>query len=162
MLSYRMSSFFLPWYVVTLGVGGVALAQSPPSQPVIYPANGQNDEQLAVDRAECYPWATTQTGYDPLQALQQQPALLALQAQQAAAAPPPRSGQVVGGAVGGAAGGALIGAAAGNAGKGQRSVLPSELLPVLLGGSVRPRHEHKRSRTLYSSKISSWQRLASN
>ena len=108
----------LAWQVAALGVGSLALAQSPPTQPVIYPANGQSDEQLAVDRAECYAWATTQTGYDPLQALQQQQALMALQAQRAAAAPPPPSGQVVRGAAGGAAGGALIGAVAGNAGRG--------------------------------------------
>lgn len=109
---------WLAWHVAALGVGNIVWAQSPPTQPVIYPANGQSNEQLATDRDECYTWATNQTGFDPLQALQQQQALLALQAQQAAASPPPTGGQVVRGAAGGAAGGALIGAAAGNAGRG--------------------------------------------
>jgi hypothetical protein len=118
MITYRIGIVCFALQVAALGLGGVAFAQTPPPQPVIYPANGQSAEQQAVDRDECYAWASRQTGYDPVQALQQQQALLALQARQAASAAPPPSGQVVGGAAGGAAGGALIGAVAGNAGRG--------------------------------------------
>jgi YMGG-like Gly-zipper len=102
-------------------VGGVASAQTPtaaPAAPVIYPAKGQSDAQQQQDKSECYAWATKQTGYDPVQVLQQQQAQQTAQTQQAQAAPPPPQGQVAGGAARGAAGGALIGAAAGDAGKG--------------------------------------------
>jgi Glycine zipper len=107
--------------LVTL-VGPAALAQTPtaaPAAPVIYPAKGQSDAQQQQDKSECYAWATKQTGYDPVQVLQQQQAQQTAQTQQAqAAAAPPPQGQVAGGAARGAAGGALIGAAAGDAGKG--------------------------------------------
>ncbi len=114
--------------LVTLALGGlvtllsaVASAQTPtaaPAAPVIYPAKGQSDAQQQQDKSECYAWATKQTGYDPVQVLQQQQAQQTAQTQQAQAAPPPPQGQVAGGAARGAAGGALIGAAAGDAGKG--------------------------------------------
>ena len=106
--------------LVTL-VGAVASAQTPtaaPAAPVIYPAKGQSDAQQQQDKTECYSWATKQTGYDPVQVLQQQQAQQTAQTQQAQAAAPPPQGQVAGGAARGAAGGALIGAAAGDAGKG--------------------------------------------
>jgi hypothetical protein len=107
--------------LVTL-VSAVASAQTPtaaPAAPVIYPAKGQSDAQQQQDKTECYSWATKQTGYDPVQVLQQQQAQQTAQTQQAqAAAAPPPQGQVAGGAARGAAGGALIGAAAGDAGKG--------------------------------------------
>jgi Glycine zipper len=106
--------------LITL-VGAVASAQTPtaaPTAPVIYPAKGQSDAQQQQDKSECYAWATKQTGYDPVQVLQQQQAQQTAQTQQAQATPPPPQGQVAGGAARGAAGGALIGAAAGDAGKG--------------------------------------------
>jgi len=109
--------------MILLSGTGVAPAQTPSTAatatPVLYPAKGQSDAQMQQDKTECYSWATQQTGYDPVQVLQQQQAQQAQNAQQtqAAAAPPP-GGQAVRGAAGGAAGGALIGAAAGDAGKG--------------------------------------------
>ena len=84
------------------------------------PGQGSDRTQQQQDKTECYSWATKQTGYDPVQVLQQQQAQQTAQTQQAqaAAAAPPPQGQVAGGAARGAAGGALIGAAAGDAGKG--------------------------------------------
>jgi hypothetical protein len=34
---------------------------------IVYPKNGQNDEQTARDKYECYQWAASQSGYDPAQ-----------------------------------------------------------------------------------------------
>ena len=34
---------------------------------VIYPAKGQNNEQMEKDKYECYQWAKQQTGFDPMQ-----------------------------------------------------------------------------------------------
>lgn len=71
----------------------------------VYPAKGQNQQQIDKDKSECFLWAKQQTGFDP-----------------AAAAPPQQAQTGSGGAVKGAARGALLGVAvgaiAGDAGKG--------------------------------------------
>ena len=77
--------------------------------PIIYPNKGQSAEQQEKDKYECYNWAKSQTGFDPMQV-------------PTATAPPPGQEAPKGGAVKGAASGALagvaIGAIAGDAGKG--------------------------------------------
>jgi len=76
---------------------------------VIYPAKGQNQEQMDKDKYECYSWAKQQSGFDPMQ-------------QPKATEPPPQQEAQKGGAGRGAARGALVGvtagAIAGDAGKG--------------------------------------------
>lgn len=76
---------------------------------VIYPAQGQSQEQNEKDKYECYIWAKQQSGFDPMQ-------------QPSATEPPPQQQAQKGGVVRGGARGALIGAAAGgiagDAGKG--------------------------------------------
>ena len=107
---------------VSFSLLGVGSAQTPPPStpsvsslsPMIYPAQGQTQDQLDKDKAECDTWARKQSGYDPMAA--------ALQAQQPPTSsqpvpPEPRGGVVRGGARGAAAG-AAIGAIAGDAGKG--------------------------------------------
>jgi hypothetical protein len=74
---------------------------------VIYPADGQSQEQLDKDKYECYTWAKQQTGFDPM-------------VQSSASTTTQQSSQ--GGLVRGGARGALVGVAAGaiagDAGKG--------------------------------------------
>ncbi|MGZ8159721.1 MAG: glycine zipper family protein [Methylobacter sp.] len=74
---------------------------------MVYPMQGQSNEQLSKDRYECHVWAVQQSGFDPstAQAGQTSP-----QTQQ--------KGQVLRGGARGAAAGAAIGAIAGDAGKG--------------------------------------------
>jgi len=36
-----------------------------PSELISYPKNGQNADQQATDKYECYKWAVSQLGYDP-------------------------------------------------------------------------------------------------
>ena len=76
---------------------------------VIYPAQGQTQEQLEKDKYECYTWAKQQSGFDPMQ-------------QPTATTPPPQQQAQKGGVVRGGARGALVGvtagAIAGDAGKG--------------------------------------------
>lgn len=36
-----------------------------PGNSIVYPSEGQSDEQRARDRYECYQWAVDETGYDP-------------------------------------------------------------------------------------------------
>jgi hypothetical protein len=82
----------------------------------VFPAKGQSDSKQRGDEADCFAWAKTQTGFDPLA-----PAASANAAAPTASAQPaqnPAGNAPVRGAVGGAATGAAIGAIAGNAGKG--------------------------------------------
>jgi hypothetical protein len=76
---------------------------------VIYPAKGQNPQQMEKDKGECYVWAKGQTGFDPMQP-------------PPTSAPPPAQPPPQGGVVKGAARGAVVGAAVGSfsgeAGKG--------------------------------------------
>lgn len=108
--------------LAALTLGAAAHAQS---QMYIYPTKGQTPDQQAKDKTECGGWATQQTGFDPVQALQQQQAQNAQAQQQSAQAQQQAAQQAsskdkapVVGTLGGAALGAGIGAIAGNAGKG--------------------------------------------
>ena len=89
---------------VLMGIN-MAFAQ----EPIIYPAKGQDQQQMEKDKFECYNWGKQQTGFDPMQIPK-------------ASAPPPAKqppkGGVVKGAVGGAAVGAAVGSFSGEAGKG--------------------------------------------
>jgi len=90
---------------LTLLVPLVAQAQD----PIVYPSQGQSNEQVEKDKYECYNWAKQQTGFDPMQV------------PTATSAPPPKQSEgpgVVGGAGRGALGGLAVGAIAGNAKKG--------------------------------------------
>jgi len=78
------------FFIAALLFAGFANA----AELIIYPAQGQSKEQQKSDEGECYIWAKSETGIDPLA--------------QGAVAPPPAQ-QSSGGAIGGAAGGAIVG-----------------------------------------------------
>ena len=79
---------------------GPILAQD----PIVYPAQGQSQEQMEQDEFQCMRWARDQTGFDPMQT-------------PTATSPPPSReaprGGAGRGAIAGAAGGAIIGGIAG-------------------------------------------------
>lgn len=91
------------WIFAVSLAAGPAIAQ----ELMIFPNNGQSQEQQNTDRGACHVWAVNQTGFDPTTA---------------STAPPPSSeasrGGVLRGGARGAAGGAVVGAIAGNAGRG--------------------------------------------
>ena len=94
-------------FLVTL-FSGPLLAQD----PIVYPAKGQNNQQMEKDKYDCYQWAKKQSGFDPM-------------ATPKATAPPPQpkaegstAGSAVKGGLIGAGAGAAIGAIAGDAGAG--------------------------------------------
>lgn len=91
---------------LVLFCSGVVSAQN---ELIIYPKNGQSQEQQEQDKFQCYTWAKGQSGFDPM-------------APPTASTPPPQAKAKKGGVVRGAAGGALLGVAvgaiSGNAGKG--------------------------------------------
>ncbi|HOO47061.1 MAG TPA: YMGG-like glycine zipper-containing protein [Deltaproteobacteria bacterium] len=67
---------------------------------IVFPAEGQTDEQMEKDKYECYSWAKKQTGFDPMEI-------------PTATAPPPEEKAGKGGALKGAAAGAAVGAVGG-------------------------------------------------
>jgi len=74
----------------------------------VFPSKGQSQSQQKKDEFECYNWAVSQSGIDPLNLPKVE-------------APPPQTGPTGGAVVGaakGAAAGAAIGAIAGDAGEG--------------------------------------------
>ena len=78
---------------------------------IVFPAQGQSEEQMANDKNSCYEWSVKETGVNPAQP------------QPAAQAPPPQSQGPSGERIKGAARGAAIGAVVGeiaddDAGKG--------------------------------------------
>ncbi|MBW2173334.1 MAG: hypothetical protein JRF64_01565 [Deltaproteobacteria bacterium] len=73
-------------------VAGPALAQ----ELIIFPSQGQSDEQMEKDKYDCYQWAKKETGFDPMEVPK-------------ATEPPPKQEAKRGGLVRGAVGGAAIG-----------------------------------------------------
>jgi outer membrane lipoprotein SlyB len=79
--------------------------------PIVYPSQGQSNEQVEKDKYECYNWAKRETGFDPMQV------------PTATSAPPPKQSEghgAVGGAARGALGGLAVGAITGNKKKGAK------------------------------------------
>ena len=99
------------------------------AEPIIYPAQGQSQEQQVKDQGECAQWATQQTGVDPRQ--------IADTATSQSGSP--QQHQAVRGAAGGALAGVAIGAIAGDAGKG--AAIGATAGGV--GGAVRQRRQHE-------------------
>jgi predicted lipid-binding transport protein (Tim44 family) len=107
----------------------------------IYPDKGQSQRQQDKDKYECYSWAKSESGFDPMAPPTTR------------SAPPTRQagGSVAGGAVGGAAAGAALGAVggaiAGNAGKGAAiGAGTGGLLGGLVRASQRSRDEENRKK----------------
>jgi outer membrane lipoprotein SlyB len=79
--------------------------------PIVYPSQGQSNDQIEQDKYQCYNWAKQQTGFDPMQV------------PTATSAPPPKQSEghgAVGGAARGALGGLAVGAIAGDKKKGAK------------------------------------------
>jgi hypothetical protein len=107
--------------LVTLVSLGALLAQQQtlpsstnPTQRVIYPSEGQDEQQQMTDQLECYRWASQQTNWDPYQAYDE----LVAKGYAAKQSAQEAQGGLVRGAAGGALVGLAIGAIAGDAGKG--------------------------------------------
>jgi hypothetical protein len=48
--------------------GGAPAGQAASQDLMVYPKNGQSEEQTKKDKYECHKWASGQTGFDPTQA----------------------------------------------------------------------------------------------
>ena len=95
---------------------------------IVYPAQGQSNDQMEKDKFECYTWAKGQTGFDPMQ-------------MPTASSPPPSQekksvgGSAVRGGVLGGAGGAVIGGIAGGSKGARRGAAIGGLSGGVLGGT---------------------------
>jgi uncharacterized protein YcfJ len=89
--------------------GFVSIGSSFAQNLIIYPKEGQSQEQMEKDKYACYTWAKDQTGFDPMASAQA--------VSQPSQQPPPQGGAVKG-AARGALVGVAVGAIAGDAGKG--------------------------------------------
>jgi predicted lipid-binding transport protein (Tim44 family) len=82
---------------------------------IIYPAQGQSEDQMEKDKFECYTWAKKETGFDPMQ-------------MPTATTPPPKKeapkgGAAKGGIIGGATGAIAGGIIGGKKGAGRGALL---------------------------------------
>ncbi|MGD9332194.1 MAG: YMGG-like glycine zipper-containing protein [Desulfobacterales bacterium] len=122
--------------LIMLTVWGAVLMAGPASaqELIVFPAQGQSDDQMEQDKFACYSWAKKETGFDPM-------------APPSASAPPPQKEAEEGGVVRGAARGALVGVAAGaiagDAGKGAAiGAAGGGLLGGMRRSDQRRREEH--------------------
>ena len=123
-------------FIIMLGTCLLLAKSALASEFMIYPNKGQSNEQMEKDKFECYSWAKSQTGFDPM-------------APPTASEPPPpqeaQQGGVGRGAVRGALVGTAAGAIAGDTGKGAAIGAASG---ALIGGMRRNdqvrREEHNR------------------
>jgi hypothetical protein len=97
-------------------------------EPIIYPAQGQSQDQLEKDKFECYTWARGQTGFDPMQ-------------MPTASSPAPSQekksvgGSALKGGAVGAVGGAVIGGIAGGRSSARKGLAIGGLTGGALGGT---------------------------
>ena len=105
--------------------------------PIIYPAQGQSQEQMEKDEFQCIRWARDQTGFDPMRT-------------PTATSPPPQReaprGGAGRGAVAGAAGGAIIGGIAGGRSGAGRGALIGGGGGALIGGMRRENQRQQEDR----------------
>lgn len=119
--------------IMILGVAGPVLAQD----PIIFPAKGQNQEQMERDKFSCYQWAKQDTGFDPMKAPPPY-------------APPPQSRENYD-ALKGAALGAGAGALFKRKGSRSKGAMTGALIGGVLGGIMQSekRRRHRRNYQQY-------------
>ena len=118
-MNYKTMSLVLIALLMVMAASGWS------QELMIYPAQGQSNEQMEKDKFECYNWAKGQTGFDPMQ-------------MPTASSPPPSQekksvgGSTLKGGVVGGAGGAIIGGIAG----GSKGAKKGAAIGGLSGGAI--------------------------
>lgn len=92
----NMKRMIVVTIALLLLLSGSALAQ----EMVIYPSQGQSNEQMEQDKFQCYTWSKNQSGFDPM-------------ALPTTSEPPPTKEAPKGGVASGAVRGTLLGGAVG-------------------------------------------------
>ena len=117
-----------PIIVVLLTLLAFAAGSVLAQELIIYPAQGQSQDQLEKDKFECYTWARGQTGFDPMQM------------PTASSPAPSQEKKSVGGSalrsgVAGGVGGAVIGGIAGGRSSARRGAAIGGLTGCAIGGT---------------------------
>ena len=116
--------------------------------PIVYPAQGQSEDQIEKDKYQCYSWAKNQTGFDPMKT------------PTTASGPPGKEKEVWGAGKTGVAGGAT-GAVVGGLTKGRKGAVRGGLIGAGTGaliGGVRSSNQRKREQQ----KRKDWERKETN
>ena len=116
--------------------------------PIVYPANGQSQDQMEKDKYQCYSWAKNQTGFDPMKT------------PTTTSGPPAKEKEVWGAGKTGVAGGAT-GAVVGGLAKGRKGAVRGGLIGAGAGaliGGVRSSNQRKQEQQ----KRKDWERRESN
>ena len=92
----KITRYILILFLITIVAATAGYAQ----EPIIFPAQGQSDEQMEQDKYACYTWAKKESNFDPM-------------AVPTASAPPPKEKETKASTGRGAVGGALLGAGLG-------------------------------------------------
>jgi hypothetical protein len=117
----------MKWILIILLIPALFAGNAIAQEFIVFPAQGQSEEQMEKDKFECYSWAKGQTGFDPMQ----MPTV--------SEPPPPKSDRSVagtaakGGATGAALGGVIGGIADGSSGA-RRGLAIGALSGGALGG----------------------------
>jgi hypothetical protein len=116
--------------------------------PIVYPANGQSEDQMEKDKYQCYSWARNQTGFDPMKT------------PTTTSGPPAKEKEVWGAGKSGVAGGAT-GAVVGGLAQGRKGAVRGGLIGAgagaLIGGA---RSSNQRQRE--AQKRQDWERKETN
>ena len=140
----KQSAFITFLLLFSVWLTGPAYAQD----PIVYPAEGQSEDQMEKDKFQCYTWARDQTGFDPMKTPTTQ------------TGPPAKEKEVWGAGktgIAGGAGGAIIGGAA----AGKKGALRGGLIGAAGGaliGGVRSSNQRKRE----EQKRKDWERREAN
>jgi outer membrane lipoprotein SlyB len=116
----KNTGYILIFFLVTMLAATAAYAQ----EPIVFPAQGQSDEQMDQDKYACYNWAKKESTFDPM-------------AVPTASAPPPKQKETKASTGRGAVGGALLGAGLGKitGGGAKKGAVVGGLGGAVVGGS---------------------------
>lgn len=116
----KVTSYIFVFFLITIVAATAVHAQ----EIIVFPAQGQSDEQMEQDKFACYTWAKKESDFDPM-------------ALPTASAPPPKKKETKAGAGRGAVGGALLGAGLGKitGGSAKKGAVVGGVGGAVVGGS---------------------------
>jgi hypothetical protein len=109
--------------VILLMIGFLVTGDALAQDPIVFPAEGQSEEQMEKDKFSCYQWARNQTGFDPMEVPK-------------ATSPPPQQTAGSGTALKGAAVGAGAGALIKRSGSRSKGAATGAVVGGVIGGAA--------------------------
>ena len=115
---------FIDYALIIILISIVGATAGYAQEVIIFPAQGQSDEQMEQDKFACYTWAKKESNFDPM-------------ALPTVSAPPPKQKETKASAGRGALGGALLGAGVGKVtgGSARKGAVVGGVGGAVVGGS---------------------------